>query len=375
MSIALQKAIVIAVLILLGILLKKKITTNETNGIKALILTLALPATVFIALLKVEVDGNFLLLPLVALFFNVALWYVTKLFIKANGLEASSAKGRTMQLLIPSFAPGLSTFAIIAEFSGDKTLALAAFADVGNKVFVLILLYMIAMRWYYQQVTKDNVDAINQNERLKKLLLGLIKEPINIAMIVAVTMVSIGLKLDSLPLFVTDSIEKLSVIMTPIVLIFIGLSVKLRKDDFIFLAQALLWRSGFSFLLSSLTLSFLPVGIPSYIIILLVVLPQSACSFWPFAHMSAITTLQQKSSGRSLFKLDFAVNLLALSLPFSTLLSLAIFTNESYFTNRYGLLGFGILFVFISLVPNLIRSMNYFKKLGHVFKSNEFSAD
>jgi predicted permease len=159
MNIALQKSIVFLLLILLGVLLKKKMGGgSETNSLKVLILNVALPATVFIALLKIEVDSNFLFLPFIALVFNVLLWYATSLFLKLGKIDPNGSQGKTLKLLLPSFAPGLSTFAIISEFLGEKYLAMAAFADVGNKIFVLIVMYLISMQWYYQITEQKAVD-------------------------------------------------------------------------------------------------------------------------------------------------------------------------------------------------------------------------
>ena len=57
-------------------------------------------------------------------------------------------------MLLPSLAPGLSCFPFIIVYLGDEYLALAALADVGNKIFVLILLYMLAMHWYHLRSLK-----------------------------------------------------------------------------------------------------------------------------------------------------------------------------------------------------------------------------
>ncbi|HMP30037.1 MAG TPA: permease [Saprospiraceae bacterium] len=374
MNIALQKAIVFILLIFLGIFLKKKVGSgSEVNSLKALILNVALPATVFIALLKIDVDQSFIYLPFIALLFNVVLWYSTKAFLRFSNIQENSSQGRTLQLLIPSFAPGLSTFAIISEFLGDKVLAMAAFADVGNKIFVLLIMYLISMHWYYQ-VTQQKVIDLNQRwGRLKQLIKALLQEPINIALIIALTLVFLGYNISVLPLFLRDSVEKMAVMMTPLVLIFIGLTVKLRKNNVVILLQSILWRSGVAFLLSAGFLFLLPASLPLNIQLLIIVLPQSACSFWPFAHMSMVNDLNYDNNKPKIFKLDMAVNLLALSLPFSTIISLIICSTGELFTSLSSIIYLGISLLSLSILPFVIHVYQVFKRSLRIYKTKTLS--
>ncbi len=354
MGIALQKTFVFIVLIGIGILLKSKIQTKEEmKGVKALILNIALPATIFIALLKIEIKPALILLPILALAVNILLWLGSKLFIKIAQLNPDSPRSRTFQLLIPSFAPGLSCFPFITEFLGEESLAMAAFADVGNKIFVLIILYVVSMHWYYQLVAKQRLKIDRNNSRLKDLGLSLLREPINMVLLIAILMLCFGFNLQSLPIFLQDSIGRMSVLMTPMVLIFIGIAVKLRKGEIGLILQALLWRSGFAFLISVIILFCLPADTPLFIKLLAVIFPQSACSFWPFAHMTAVETLELDQPALQTFELDFALNILALSLPFSTILVLGICSSGDLFANTAVISGVGLFFISLSLLPLL----------------------
>ena len=65
MDIGIQKTIVFLFFIFIGVLLKVKFKSKEEiSGIKKIILNLALPATIFIALLGVKVELHLLILPL-----------------------------------------------------------------------------------------------------------------------------------------------------------------------------------------------------------------------------------------------------------------------------------------------------------------------
>ncbi|MEM6771793.1 MAG: permease, partial [Bacteroidota bacterium] len=150
MNPALEKTAVFLLLIVAGYLLQQKIKgKQDLKGVKVLILSVILPATIFVALLKIKVSAELLLLPVGGLFLNGLLFLAARQALPHLGFRKASREWRTMLLLVPSLAPGLSCFPFVVEYLGDEALAMAALADVGNKIFVLIILYLIAMNWYY----------------------------------------------------------------------------------------------------------------------------------------------------------------------------------------------------------------------------------
>ncbi|MEL6924050.1 MAG: permease, partial [Bacteroidota bacterium] len=309
------------------------------------------PATIFIALLKIKIEPALLFLPFMALAINFAMFFGTKAFLKLCGYQRDSATHRTLLMLIPSFAPGLSCLPFVLEYLGDTALAHAALADVGNKVFVLIILYLLAMHWYYQLRPQD--DSPNTSSRVKELLSALIKEPINMVIVVAILLLVAGFNLASLPTFLQDSITRMSALMTPMVLIFIGIAVKLSKREFVPLLQLLFLRSGLAFLLSTLLLFLVPGELAVSSALLIVAFPQSACSFWPFAHMTAVNTMEE-DSGRT-FDVSLALNVLALSLPFSTSIILGVFSAGEFFASPLVTLLAGLLLMGLGALPRLLR--------------------
>jgi hypothetical protein len=196
----------------------------------------------------------------------------------------------------------------------------------------------------------------------------LVQEPINIAVVIALGMVFLGFNVSVLPFFLKESIEKLAVIMTPLVLIFIGLSVKFKKSSIVLLLQSIIWRSGITFVISAIFITLMPANMPTSIILLMVILPQSACSFWPYAHMAIVNELQSKSDHPKIFRLDMAVNLLALSLPFATILSLIICSSGNVFTNSANILFLGFSLVALSITPFLIKSFQVLRRSIRLYK-------
>ncbi|MEZ4991028.1 MAG: hypothetical protein R2824_11475 [Saprospiraceae bacterium] len=181
--------------------------------------------------------------------------------------------------------------------------------------------------------------------------------------VTALLMLGFGFDLLSLPFFLQDVVGRMSLLMTPLVLLFIGMAVRFQRTEMSQILQLLSFRSGLAFLLTALFLSLAPVATPAAIL-LAVVFPQSACSFWPFAHMSAVSSLESqdavdtgRKAGEPTFNLDLALNTLALSLPFSTVIILGIFSFSNFFLTHWHTALLGLVFLFLAGIPKLITRL------------------
>ncbi|WP_258102373.1 AEC family transporter [Marinoscillum pacificum] len=357
-------------LIVIGLLLKSKVPSNQRSGIKQIILSLALPAVIFISLQKVEFSLGMILFPVLALMLNVLMFTVSGWLTRAIGVNPQSPVGRTAQLLIPSLAPGLSCFPFILEFLGEEALANAAFADVGNKLFVLVILYAVAMRWYYQL---NNIEGESSASKLKKFGLIMIKEPVNLAIIAALTLVGFGVNYSIFPEFLQLSIDKLGMIMTPLIMIFIGLSVKLTWGHARLIFGLLAWRSAIAFLLSGLVIILFKIADPA-LIMLAILFPQSSASFWPYLHIESVSVLESNVEGdHKTFEPTFALNFLAMSLPFSTIMILALATfKEQVASATVSFSAGGILIGFL-LIGSLVTSLKGANSIKDLVKSDSTS--
>lgn len=357
MNFALQKTLELLLIISLGVFLQKKVAKQDLKGIKVLILSVALPATIFVALLKIELKGTLLVFPFMALTFNLLMLLASKYFLTVSLHKNEHSKKRTLMMLLPSTAPGLSCFPFIVAYLGDDTLALAALADVGNKIFVLILLYMLAMHWYRKRAVTNKQES--SKSKLKGLMISLINEPINMVMVIGLILLGFGLNLTALPGFLQNTVLSIKDIMTPLVLLFIGMAVRINSGEFKLILSMLLRRAGLAFFLSGLFAYALPSLTPA-MILLLVVFPQSSCSFWPFAHMNAIQSLEEKDQQKEpTFDVNFGLNILACSLPFSTLLIIGIFSFSEFFINPLILLGLGTAILAITYAPDIFKSKSF----------------
>ncbi|WP_235159427.1 hypothetical protein [Dyadobacter sp. CY351] len=329
---------------------------DQTNGIKEIILSVALPSTIFISLMKIDIDSSMIIIPVVTLVFNFLMFFSAPLAFSLFGIEKNSPTGRTLMMLIPSLAPGLSCFPFIAEFLGEKSLAIAALADVGNKFFVLISLYILAMNMFLKN--SDDKET-KMGGKLKSLFVSMFQEPINILIFLAIILLSVGINYNSLPFVVTEIFDKTSAMMTPLVLLFIGLAVQLKEGKKRIVASILFFRAGITMIISAGMIYVLHITDLS-LILLAIVIPLSAASFWPLAHISAFN-LREDAKGlpkeKRTFDLELAVLLLAFSLPFSTILILAILSSGSFFAHTSTLLTSGMIFIVLGALPNALSKV------------------
>lgn len=355
MELTFQKTLTFILFIFIGLLLKVKFKTGaEVTGIKKIILNLALPATIFIALLGIEVESNLLLLPFLALFLNALLFFAFPCIMPFLGIKKNTSNYRTARLLIPSLAPGLSCFPFVLEFLGEPYLAKAAMADLGNKVFVLIALYIIAMNWHYHlQAGKER----SKGSKIKDLLWAMISEPVNIFIAVALSLVSFGINMETLPFFMSEMLSRLSLLMTPLVLLFIGLAVKIKRTQFGEILSILLLRAGVVVLISAIFVGFSGIVVQADILLLLA-FGLSACSFWPFAHIAAVESQEKNVALKDkTFNGNYAVSMLALSFPFSTILILGILSSGNIFNGIIPLLALSFSLIILGCLPMLIARL------------------
>lgn len=348
-----QTTLSLLLLMVIGYLFQRKISSRDhREGIRVIILSLALPATIFIALIKINFVPGLIVVPVLALIFNLIVYGLVSRLPVQSFFNLSSGQYRSLMLLIPSLAPGLSCFPFVLEYSGEGTVARAALADLGNKIFVLVIAYVLAMKWFYD--THRDVEG-SRKVNVKDVLFSLVNEPVNIVIAVAIVMLTLGLSYDALPAFVRMSIDKLSLLMAPLVLLFIGLSIKLTWKQVRTIFSFLCFRSGIAFLMSGVLLLILPVN-DLATALLIVVFPQSACSFWPYSHMAAVNVLENKnhSGAARTFDLDFAMNILGCSMPFSVALILLVYGSGNFFAHASSVFAAGTVFLLFAVVPVLI---------------------
>lgn len=356
MNPAIAKTLSLILLIGVGFCLRRALPRPEHHqALKVLILNLALPAIIFVALMNSQMERALLWLPLGAIAFNFGLLALTWLVLpQLYGIRRESSEMRTLMLLIPSLAPGLSCFPFLLTYLGKEMLAHASIADLGNKVYVLIFCYLLAMQWHFRRVPGE---AVGGWGRLRVVVGSLVREPVNMAIFMAMVLLVAGIHFQQLPAFAGDTITMLSAMMTPLVLLFIGLTVQFSWSQFRVIISLLLFRAAIALLFSTVCLSLIP-ELNSAMRMLVVVFPQSAVSFWPLAHISTISAMERRSGtsfgGVKTFNAQLALNVLAVSLPFSAGVSLTVFSTGDLFTRVPALFLTAGLLLVMAVAPVLV---------------------
>lgn len=341
----LQKAIALILLIIAGYLLKPKFKDPASVGaVRNFILNAALPATIFLSTIEIDTKLDLVVLPSFALAINLAFMVMGCVVAWLLMRDAEKAKTRAMILLFPSLAPGLTVYPFIEQFLGRQGLAWAALADMGNKLFVLIGLYALAIYWYQQSAAKNPQASVKF--QWKSIAIFLLTEPVNIAIILGF-LIAFWNASGFLPLAVTDAIQKLALCATPLILFYVGISFNPKAFQFGTLLMVLLARTGVGFLISAATIALLkPTSVEA--LTLFVALPQASCSLWPLLHATKINTQRSLAGAGTasdtppiFFDTDFATSLLAMSFPFSILILLIIFSSGQFFqsSTHLGLMG------------------------------------
>ncbi len=341
-NLGLQKVIPLLLLIGVGYLLKDKFQQpTATGAIKNLIINAALPATIFLSILNIDQTLGVFSLPAVAIALNLYLlfigFWVARLVIEPE----EKAQFRSLIVMFPSLAPGLTAYPFIEEFLGSRSLAWASLADVGNKIFTLIGLYILAMYWH-QRVSSDSSNYSNQ---LKTIWLLLISEPSNAAIIFGLPLLFFNISQNDLPDTILDVLTKLAACTTPLILFFVGISFKSKAFKLQTILAILFARAGAGFWFSAGAIALLnPDPITKA---LTVILPQAGCSMWPYLHITQVNGRGQSSSEKEkpslppTFDTEFALGILATSIPFSICVISTICSSSQFFIlpEHLGLVG------------------------------------
>ena len=102
MNSAIVKALSLLLLIAIGYMMRNKIKSkDQKEGIKTIILSLALPATIFIALLKIEFEPSLIFVPILVWCFNLMLYLMVDKLPLQSTLNVPISQQRVAVLLLP----------------------------------------------------------------------------------------------------------------------------------------------------------------------------------------------------------------------------------------------------------------------------------
>ncbi|HAK46640.1 MAG TPA: hypothetical protein DCO79_12075 [Spirochaeta sp.] len=217
MTASLSGFLKIAIFILLGLSFRKSGILNDKDiaGLKKIILTIAIPAVLFISFANLDFSMNFIPIILVIFGLNFILFWLGVLLYKLTG-----SKYRILPLLLSTFNFALIGIPLYESIYGMENLHNYTVLGLGNEIFVWFVFYFM-FRWF---LTKGKTEkGINK---------GFIKSPIVWGIFLGCLSSILNFNIPmSENFFIKGFYETLtaaSKLTTPLILIFIGYNVSVR---------------------------------------------------------------------------------------------------------------------------------------------------
>lgn len=325
-----QKAASFFALIAIGYALRPKLSDKKAlGGVRALVLNALLPAVIFSGLISVKLSLSALGWPLL----NAAHIAVHLLFgtlvgrAVLPGAERTNARS-TLAFISSSFAPGLSAFVFVKEFA-PSGMAMGALMDLTSKAYLLALMPAL------MRATYGAAGAPADKPAAKPSLLATMRrelaEPLNAAIVAGLTMSVLGLRTSALgPL--GEAISRLEAAQSPVLFVFIGLTVSLEGEAPVICGAATLARGAIAQLFAYCAVQALDLN--GETALALVIMLQSACSVVGFAQLEKVAsgiTAGGKADGEAVCELPLALDLVGYSFPLAIVLN----TGAGLLRERY----------------------------------------
>ncbi|WP_304943218.1 AEC family transporter [Vallitalea guaymasensis] len=214
-----SKVMPILILFLIGFLIRKTnfLSKESIDGIKKIVIDMALPAVLFIAFVNIELKKEY-----VGLIFSIILLCSIMLCIGFLLTKIPKISNPVLPFVLCGFTFGLLGIPLYITVFGETNLPSMAIMGVGHEFFLWII-YMSAVKLVFS------------NEKLSlKTLKGFLTSPLIIALVLGITINVLGLSnlLHEQPvlngLYVT--LEYFSQIATPLILIVIGYGLSFDKE-------------------------------------------------------------------------------------------------------------------------------------------------
>jgi len=277
--------------------------------LRDVILKAALPATVLVALLRVDLEAAWLVLPALMLAWSLFMLVVLALWLPSAEGAVSAEQARTLMVCLPTSAPALVAFPFIAAVLGDAGVAQATAGFLGClAVFAIAPPFIVA-------VLAPDAGARPKPARVAASALGrLVREPVSASAGLGLLLAGGGVEIDDVPPALAGLLESLQQLLAPLVLLYVGLSCRIERRLVALVLTVLSLRRGWSLLCAAGVRAGVPLG--SIEPALVVVLPMGTPSLLA---LSATWAGHDAGDARSRDRFDAAFGLAtyAISLPYA----------------------------------------------------------
>ena len=269
--------------------------------LRDLIIKVLLPATVAGAILQVEFHLSWLLLPAAMIGCSLATLAILAALQGFGMRLGTAAQNNVVFVLAPFAAPGITAIPFIAAGLGPEGLAQASLGHIG-----WVIAYTLGTPLVVALACRNGMSSVARPSVWRRL--G--REPILLGALAAGVGVTLDVGYSDLPAAVQQTLELLTSLLAPLVLVFVGLTVRVRSRGLRVVLCALSLRLAIGLALAASMLALLPLG--PILPILLVVLPLSAP---PLYGIAAIYAAPSEPGQPEVFDREFALDLFGVAFP------------------------------------------------------------
>jgi hypothetical protein len=332
-----QKSLSFFVMILVGLGLRAKPNFADPKikrGIKELLMNGLLPCVIFKGLSSIKMSRGVIRFPIISAALIVSQLISGAVFYKVllpPSQTGSKIPQQTATFINATAAPGLSSFVFINEFGGPGAAGIGSLFDVSQKFYQLII--QPALMRYFSPAAANEVARASGGGgggySLGGFVKAIAKDNINIAIVSGLLMSATGTAVTDLG-FLGAGINTLASAQTPVLMLLIGLTVKLKGNTPLVSTISLLLRAGVSMLFSGTVNKVMAFNKSTALTLTL--FSQAAVSMMGFGILSKVVDGQSKENPA--MSKAFAFDIIGYSFPLAIVLNTtACVLNERYVKN------------------------------------------
>jgi len=349
-------------LIAIGFALRNRINEAGKLGISSLILQAMLPSSVLISLSGCRFDKTMLALPVLGalfLLFQIVSGKLIAAFLFGESKELRIPR-RTTELMLSTYAPGLSASSFISEFINSEVAAKATCVDLANKMYLLVIFPL------YIRIGVVDSRIINERDFLSSIFQKKIMDPLFLSVVCGMVASMFKTPISNAGA-IGQMFHKLAAAQSTCLFVLLGLKISVKGNNPLICAVALSLRLGCGLLFVSAASHILQFKRES--ILAGVFMSQSAVSVVGLGHIEKFAADSGSDIEKNCLSLSF--DLVSYSFPASVVLNSLACLFPQYYISNIELLAaffFTIGFVIGTVKRNTIRDPSQW---NHSYSSSD----
>jgi predicted permease len=229
---AFSRVLPVLLLVGLGAIFRRSgfLTAGAIDGLRKLVLNVTLPAALFLAFLRTELEAQYAII-VISVFGACLLMLAAGPWLR----RGAGVRSEAMPSLMAGFEAGMIGYALYSAIFGPENLYRFAVVDLGQVLFVFFVLAPVVTRW-----------ASGHTPPLSETVAAFVKTPVIIAIVAGVVGSLLGLAepAESNPITASglETLSMLAAVTTPAIAIVIGYSTSFSAGSLLDPAKTLAVR-------------------------------------------------------------------------------------------------------------------------------------